>query len=522
MRKLSLCAALFWLAAANAQNVNLAEKYPVALEIQSEHAGYAWECGPEDVWRLRSFRIDLGEQLKVTLGPTTAIFGRYKTNVLWAVLLPDEPGRFESAAGQEGAAAHLWLRFHPKRIGELFPKDIVEGQGPPEARRFAKRLCAWKIRGSWQNNNLPMVPDENALIIDLDTPEGPRRFFSVDLDQKSAEYIDAFVQQSLPRVEKIDSAAALEIFDETWKAFDREYPLFTVKPQIDWDALRERYRPQAAAAESAYEAAAVVSEMLDHLEDLHIWVRVGMEVIPGYNRPRPLNANWRSLEKYIPDLKQIRQDIAWGRPADGIGYINIFRLGHDDLPEAFDRLLDQLSESWALIIDLRFNGGGDERLAQKIAGRFIEQPSLYCLNQYRSGPKHDELGHKDERICQPRGPWRYQAPVIVLQGQKTMSSAESFVLMLAQAPEVTTMGDRTAGSSANPRQLSLPHKVWVNIPRWLDMTPDGKPIDAVGVQPDVLIDAPEDAFTTERDPVLDQALERLRKIAEADRKPGKR
>jgi C-terminal processing protease CtpA/Prc len=103
-----------------------------------------------------------------------------------------------------------------------------------------------------------------------------------------------------------------------------------------------------------------------------------------------------------------------------------------------------------------------------------------------------------------------------------MSSAESFVLMLAQAPNVTTMGDHTAGSSGNPRQLQLPGEIVVTLPRWMDLKPDRTPLDHVGVEPDVWIDAPVDAFTNKRDPVLEAALQRLQEIPASERVPGKR
>ena len=103
-----------------------------------------------------------------------------------------------------------------------------------------------------------------------------------------------------------------------------------------------------------------------------------------------------------------------------------------------------------------------------------------------------------------------------------MSSAESFALMLAQCPQVTTMGDRTAGSSANPRPLELDCGITVNLPRWHDMTPDGKPIEHAGVPPDVQLDFPAESFGETSDPVLDAALARLRKTPSAERQPGKR
>ncbi|MHC4578995.1 MAG: hypothetical protein ACYTED_16495, partial [Planctomycetota bacterium] len=84
-------------------------------------------------------------------------------------------------------------------------------------------------------------------------------------------------------------------------------------------------------------------------------------------------------------------------------------------------------------------------------------------------------------------------------------------LMFAQCPQVTTMGDWTGGSSANPRRLELKCGITVNLPRWLDMDPEGHPIEHVGVKPDKLIKAKPEDFTAERDPVLKAALRYLRK-----------
>jgi C-terminal processing protease CtpA/Prc len=91
-----------------------------------------------------------------------------------------------------------------------------------------------------------------------------------------------------------------------------------------------------------------------------------------------------------------------------------------------------------------------------------------------------------------------------------MSSAESMALMFAQCPQVTTMGDRTAGSSANPRRLELACGITVNLPRWLDMDPSGKPIEHVGIKPEKLVKCEPDDFGPEKDPVLRAALKHLR------------
>lgn len=311
----------------------------------------------------------------------------------------------------------------------------------------------------------------------------------------------------------LDEKTALAAFDKVWAAFDREYAMFTIKPQVDWAALRETFRPRAAAAKTNQELGTVIAAMLDHLEDLHVYVQVDGEHLGGYNRHRSLNANRKALPRLIGQITHTGHDLDWGRTADGIGYINIYQLSDSSLPETFDDVLGRMSDTKGLVLDLRYNGGGSEPLGCEIAGRLLDRRRVYSLSQYRSGPKHTNLGPKQDRACGPAGPWRYVGPVVVLQGQKTMSSAESFALALAQCPQATTMGDRTAGSSGNPRQVDAGAGIIVNLPRWIDMDPQGKPIDVVGIPPRVKIDANPADFDGEKDPVLTAALEHLRRRA---------
>jgi hypothetical protein len=383
-------------------------------------------------------------------------------------------------------------------------------------------MHAWKIRGSMQSGDLPVCPQREWTILDLDTTDGVRRFFVADSKEKTVKYEGAFEKRPLPPLVPIESADALKAFEQVWGDFDREYAMFGLRPDVDWAKLRDEFRPKAEAAKTTYELGVVLGDLLANLKDLHIFVRVADEVVPGFNRPRPGNASFEATLAQAGSIKQRAQDLLWARTEDGVGYINVFRLSDENLPRDFDRALETLADTWALIIDLRFNGGGDETLAQRIAARFVDERRNYSISQYRSGPAHTDLGERKPRHIEPRGPWLYRAPLIVLTGQKTMSSAESFALMLAQCPQATTMGDRTAGSSANPRQIELPGKIVVNLPRWIDLDPDGKPIDTAGVAPRVPIAAKESDFTPTADPVMAAALKRLREIPATDRKPGKR
>ena len=365
----------------------------------------------------------------------------------------------------------------------------------------------------WQSGGLPMVPVKESLTFDMETREGKRWFVSLNTNEKKIAAFESL--KSMPEAKPVDEKTALEAFDAVWNAFDREYAMFAIKPKVDWDKLRETYRPRAATAKNNNDLGSVIAEMLDHLEDLHVFVQVDGQYIPGYNRARMLNANSKARESLIGEISSTDHGLMWGKTDDGIGYISINRLTDTTLPEDFDEVLEKMDDTKGLIIDLRYNGGGSEPLGQQITGRFLDRTRVYSLSQFRSGPKHTDLTAKKERTCEPGGPQSYVGPVAVLQGQKTMSSAESFALMFAQCPQVITIGDRTAGSSGNPRQIQAGAGIVVNLPRWIDMDPDGKPIDFVGISPRIKIDAKPEDFSGERDPVLSAALENLRTRAKA-------
>jgi C-terminal processing protease CtpA/Prc len=99
--------------------------------------------------------------------------------------------------------------------------------------------------------------------------------------------------------------------------------------------------------------------------------------------------------------------------------------------------------------------------------------------------------------------------VAVLIGPATMSSCESFALMMRQAPRCKLVGASTRGSSGNPRPFDLGNGVVAWVPSWQDLDADGRLVEGQGVPPDVEVKAGRADFRA-GDPVLRQALEVLR------------
>ncbi|QDV50480.1 S41 family peptidase [Gimesia fumaroli] len=490
---------------------DLSKKYPASPDFSKQPRSYSTATEKEDVWSLSSFDFKLADSFEVKLGAAQVVLGRHDKNVLWAAVFPDEPGEIVTASAGKGEhVTSVWLRFHPARVGELFPANTVVKQGNAALVKQANGLASHKMRSSWHKNGRPMVPLLESIIIDLETKEGSRRFYVIDTKQQTVKYVDAFRNRVLPVVIPFKPGAGAAIFDKVWNAFDREYAMFVIKPDVKWQKLHDQYRPRAVAANTNCELADILNEMLAHLKDLHVYVLVDGKYVKGFNRERFFNASPVAAPHLIGQLNQIR-GMRWGRTKDGIGYIAVDSLSNVALPDEFETALKQMHGTRGLVLDLRANGGGAEPLAMEMAGYFLDQPRLYAMHQYRSGPEHSDLGPKQKRTFTPNENWYYRGPVVVLQGEKTMSSAEAFVLMLAECPNVTTLGDRTAGSSGNPRKIDAGAGIIVNLPRWIPLDVNGKSFDTVGVPPDIKVQAAPNEFTRTEDPVLTAALKRLRK-----------
>ena len=277
---------------------------------------------------------------------------------------------------------------------------------------------------------------------------------------------------------------------------------------IQWRGLIAEHRDQLEAAGSAHDFAQIAGTLLARAQDKHIWLQIGERRIPSFVRPVAPNVKPDLLPKLIPNYEQVSDVVGLGRWDEGVGYIRIDswdRSQADALKAAHDAL-DRLGDIQAMIIDVRLNGGGDERLAQAFAARFIDDPVVYAKNRYVDPNGEDGFGPVLERRLQPSRETRFSGQVTVLCGLAVMSSNEAFVLMM-KAAGATIVGARTQGSSGNPRPHDLGNGVTVWLPSWQAMTPEERVFEGQGIKPDVPVEA---VGLVDDDPVLRRALEVLR------------
>lgn len=297
------------------------------------------------------------------------------------------------------------------------------------------------------------------------------------------------------------------------EAIDNDYSYRDVR-RVRWDQLFLQYGPALASASGPEDFATKAAAMLGAAQDVHITVQVeGGRRFGTCKESVPANYNEAFIERLVPNFRRHNATVATGQWKDGIAYLMIRDWNVDrkaNLEPAFQALA-QWQESPGLVIDVRPNGGGGEGLAESIAGCFVDHPAVYAKHVVRDANAPGGFSPVQERVLDPnaKGP-KYRGRIAVLMGPKCVSSNEAFLLMMKQVPGCTLVGERSRGSSGNPKPHQLANGVTVYLPSWKAMRPDGTCFEGQGIAPDVRVAARPTDFQN-RDPVLDAALSLLRK-----------
>ena len=184
----------------------------------------------------------------------------------------------------------------------------------------------------------------------------------------------------------------------------------------------------------------------------------------------------------------------------GLGSAKEFR-------KAFDAAMEVVRGCRALIIDVRGNGGGDDRLAGACAGRLLSEATDFPRFQFRVVT----LGKGwftpvFRRSVAPRGLWQFRGPMVLCIDEQVFSSAEHFVAGLHDSGRAVTVGQTTAGSSGNPVSREVAGFKY-QISRWREYRTTGELIEGRGVPADVEVAPTLAGVLAGRDEVLEKAVE---------------
>ena len=295
------------------------------------------------------------------------------------------------------------------------------------------------------------------------------------------------------------------------QAIDEKYSYRDLR-SIDWDKMFDGYEPLMQRAKTPRQFAEIAAKMLVNAKDMHLWVKTDGKTIGGFKRKIKRNYDINFLKKTVPRWQNLSRFVSIGRFEDGIGYILIksWRKDESQVLKPALKALKNLSNNRALIIDVRPNGGGSEPFAQKIAGCFVDQPVIYAKHMYRDINAGNGWGQIHERILKPNPDQLfYRWEIAVLMGEANLSSCEAFLLMMKQVPNCKLVGDKSYGSSGNPKPVDLGNGVTVWLPSWKALRPDGTCFEGEGIFQHITVEATQQQLLT-GDPILEAALNLLR------------
>jgi hypothetical protein len=330
-------------------------------------------------------------------------------------------------------------------------------------------------------------------------------------DNIAAGAKDVALAPQEPAIEKTKLEAAFDAFADD---FARNYCYFELK-KIDWPSLRARGRAKCLAAGSEYAFADALAEMLIECRDGHIWIDRGGDRIPTLFQTWTPNFNRNVILAALGSRIPCGDFAIVGKTLEGnYGALIMMKQSAADrgsVRKAID-LFDRMRGAPGYVIDLRYADGGDESLARDIAELFCEKDTVYARSRFRNGPGLGDFGPPQDRILKGQ-PDALTQPIVVLVGPGTVSSGEGFVKMLKALPQATLVGQPTRGSSGNPRPFKLPGlelTVWYS--RWVDLEPDGSPVEGRGIAPHVAVNEPPEAYR-DRDPTWEKAMEVMKQKA---------
>lgn len=339
-----------------------------------------------------------------------------------------------------------------------------------------------------------------------------------------------------------------EVFAETVK----EHYAFMELNEINWESLYLTQKAKLNRNSSEVELYLVLEETLEKLKDNHAYLEANEEVYLELEKnvvPRQ-----ESSENGLPEYgdfqvakrvsrhhlkEELTRDswlIQWGKLTSNIGYIQVKAMWlYADLsiPQArideigfvdayvetfskmyegefiqqevagvarvMDSVMKDLDKTEAMVIDTRFNGGGQDAVSFEILSRFMEGKTLIASQKLYYG---NQFTREQPLYLQGREN-AYTNPVYVLTSQQTGSAAEAFAIATLAADHIYRVGSPTSGAMSTALEKKLPNGWSFSISNEVYMDIHGNNYENKGIPVDYELNYPKDRQTFFRSVVND-------------------
>jgi hypothetical protein len=338
-----------------------------------------------------------------------------------------------------------------------------------------------------------------------------------------------------------------EVFAETVK---ENYAYFALNG-IDWELVYTQQKNKLTEQSTDVELYQVIDETLEKLHDNHGFLEASDDVHEALDTLTVSTTATDELPEYgdfqVAQMvakhhleEEMTKDswlIQWGKLSNNIGYMQvksmwlyadlnipkqrIEELGYvDAYVETFHNMYEgdyiekevegvskimknvqkDLSNMDAIVIDVRFNGGGQDAVSFEILRHFISQKQLKIATQkLRFGEQHTPV----LPLYINGSANAFTKPIYVLTSQQTGSAAEAFSIATMAIDHVQRIGSETAGAMSTALEKTLPNGWHFAISNEIYMDTQGNCYENIGIPVDYHISYPKDRQTFFRSVVDD-------------------
>jgi len=323
---------------------------------------------------------------------------------------------------------------------------------------------------------------------------------------------------------------------------------------VDWNAQYAEIKPLVTDNLTDDELAEAFEALLDPFKDGHISLSDsdGDEFYGGGERPAEVLAILESfdeqtefasaqayadfiVQQYRDNLSSYFDDgsstdatfgagddgVWWGTMKDQqVGYLRVEEMrglsgNEDDSLDAnlsaantiIPSALTDLQDTSAMIIDIRFNGGGSDAISLAIANYFTDEERLVVSKTARSFAGETNVV---EAFISPANESLYLQPIVIIAQSGTASAAEIFMMAMNALPNVTLVGENSSGIFSNKLEKSLPNGWEFTLSNEVYTDYMGMNYEGTGIPPDIeAATFSVEAITQGTDPAIEAALETL-------------
>lgn len=240
----------------------------------------------------------------------------------------------------------------------------------------------------------------------------------------------------------------------------------------------------------------VLTEDLQHIsKDLHLKVRFEPKRIAQKKRTISEDMQLQMEKRMAMQLAEINYGFTETKILNGnIGYLNL-RMFADTkyAKEAATAAMNFLSNTNAIIIDLRTNGGGVPSMMQLLSSYFLDKTPVLLSDFYE---RKTDTKTQMYSLVNVSGKRSINKPIYILTSKNTFSAAEAFTYTLKHLDKAIVVGEVTKGGANRTKRINIDDKFSISVPYIESIHPITKTNwEGKGVQPDIKT-TEKDAFVT--------------------------